>query len=494
MGATLAALPETARAADPMLPELIAVRDLDAVRAEAMPRLVALLAGDPALRPALVSPSRVVAGRAALDVPGYTAWWLRRHVVAGSGPVLDPDADPALRPLFPPAPGWLAAADPAVRRALGAIAEIADLDAAGVGELLERMGEERVALSAATAVRLWRRLAGLAEAGVDAEPPLRVRVLDGAGTRVVDAAAAVVVESPMYLQRSDLGGTVPAPPDLAAALADLLDLPLAGELAGGVVSEPGDGAGQRAPVPPAVREILPQAPPTWCEHDALLVDGCEVEWWVSQPPDSGPESGAGPARPLAAEPVVHASTLQGLARGLAWAAGAWHRRLHVAEALLDPAGAAGLLIDEAFGTTRDLRRRRRVPTPTRPMPTPAAAVHSHQPWPASPRRLREQQRYHQDHRPDAGADHPRGQVVGAHRRRVRPAVGGSQVQAHRRRLSARRSVRAGRRGRPGGSSPDWPPRCWAPAGGSHRTTPPAAGPGRPRSGSASAGPPPRARR
>jgi hypothetical protein len=327
--ACLAALPPAARMSGPIVAELVAVRDLDAVRDEAIPRLVELIAADPASRRALITPARVVAGSIALDVPGYTAWWLRRHV-ARTGPVLDPAADPALRCLFPPAPDWLAANDSAIRRALGAIAAIEDLDVAGVGVLLDRMADPDVPLTAVTAVRLWHRLARLAESGLAVDPPNRVRVLNGSGTQVVDAGAAVVVESPMYLQRRDLGGPVPAPPDLADALADLLDLPLAGEVAAGEVAEPA-GGGRPAPVPAAVRDVLPEAPVTWCEHDALLVDGCEVEWWVSGP-------------------VVHASTVGGLARGLAWAARAWGRRLHVAEALLDPDGAAGLLVDDTFGT------------------------------------------------------------------------------------------------------------------------------------------------
>jgi hypothetical protein len=62
----------------------------------------------------------------------------------------------------------------------------------------------------------------------------------------------------------------------------------------------------------------------------VLVDGAEVEWWVDE------------------DGLVHASTLDGLARGLAWAAGAWERRSALAEVLLDPAALPGVLLDEAF--------------------------------------------------------------------------------------------------------------------------------------------------
>jgi hypothetical protein len=142
----------------------------------------------------------------------------------------------------------------------------------------------------------------------------------------------VVVDGPAWLQRNDLGGAVIAPdPRSAPALADLLDVALAGELALGKVEE----TGQLVAVPPAVRTLLPRCPETWCEHEDLLVDGTDVDWWVE---------GRGAAA------VVHANTFEGLARGLAWAAGAWHRRLAVLEVLTDPDALLGAVVDEAFSS------------------------------------------------------------------------------------------------------------------------------------------------
>jgi hypothetical protein len=69
--------------------------------------------------------------------------------------------------------------------------------------------------------------------------------------------------------------------------------------------------------------VLPNAPTTWMEHEDLIVDGVPVEWRV-------------------VDTVVHASTLHGLARGLAFAAGEWHRRHLVAELLADPSAVAVL--------------------------------------------------------------------------------------------------------------------------------------------------------
>jgi hypothetical protein len=65
-----------------------------------------------------------------------------------------------------------------------------------------------------------------------------------------------------------------------------------------------------------------------------VVDGVDVDWWVE-----------GHGR----EALVHASTYDGLARGLAWAAGAWRRRGAVADVLADPESLAGAVVDEAFG-------------------------------------------------------------------------------------------------------------------------------------------------
>ena len=65
-------------------------------------------------------------------------------------------------------------------------------------------------------------------------------------------------------------------------------------------------------------------PATWQEHDDLMVDGVDVEWWRA--PDG----------------TVHAATVDGLARGLAAAAGHWEARLLIAAVLLDPDRAAEL--------------------------------------------------------------------------------------------------------------------------------------------------------
>jgi hypothetical protein len=319
-----------------VLAELRAVRDLDAVLDDAWPAVLARLAADPDLRTALLTPARIVVRGPGLhghvDVPPYTAWWLCRALAGG--PWADPDADPALAALLPAAPELLVAMDPPLRRALGAVGSATHLDAAAVEAVLAGMADPDVVMDAATAITLWRELAAIAVQvladGTEVAPPAWVRVLDGAGTRVVRVRDAVVVDGPAWLQRTDLGGAVIAPdPRSAPALADLLDVALADELALGKVEE----TGQLVAVPPGVRTLLPGCPQMWCEHEDLLVDGVDVDWWVE---------GQGPGA------IVHANTFEGLARGLAWAAGVWHRRLAVRVVLADPEALLGAVVDEAF--------------------------------------------------------------------------------------------------------------------------------------------------
>ncbi|MGG7572003.1 hypothetical protein [Streptomyces sirii] len=109
-------------------------------------------------------------------------------------------------------------------------------------------------------------------------------------------------------------------PARAADLAELLQVRRLSEaVAAEVRSE-----GVRHEVPEAVRVLLgPATPESYLEHEELLVgDGpdatAELDWrWT---PDG----------------TLHAATLEGVAAGLAWAAGQWPRRFEVAALLEDP--------------------------------------------------------------------------------------------------------------------------------------------------------------
>ncbi|MEV0148712.1 MULTISPECIES: hypothetical protein [unclassified Nonomuraea] len=299
----------------PVVAEFTAVRDLELVAD--WPAALTLLARPP-LRAAL-HPLRVEG----VEVPSYTAWWLSNH------PVLDgrrprelrlPGADPLLQGLYADAPAGL---DDGALSMLGVRTTLAELLAShgGPEELLDLMADESVEVDRAQLRALWMALAAVDPTRV--APPSHVRAVLRGDIVVAAADDAVVVEAPDLLQLVVERPLVLAPYDLAEALSELLDLPLAGELATGEVTS----EGETRPVPPEVRSLLPTAPATYVEHEKLLVDGVACTWRFF-------------------EGMVHCTGVEGLARGLAWATGQWNDRLAVAALLRDPS-AVPLLLAEA---------------------------------------------------------------------------------------------------------------------------------------------------
>jgi hypothetical protein len=230
-------------------------------------------------------------------------------------------------------PDWLADFDAEVRAALGLVRALGDLDPAGIRAILHLLADPEVDVSAGTMLRLWAQFGELdpAAVAVAGPPPEQVRVLAGPSTRVVDAADAVVVDEPMWRQRTDLGGHIVASGAAAETLADVLDLPMASELAAGSV----DADGEPVAVPAVVHQLVPDVPETWWEHDDLQVDGQEVDWWVDD--DGHP----------------HASTGDGLARALAWASGRWDQRHTLAAVLAEPDQATDLVAEAAYDIPAD---------------------------------------------------------------------------------------------------------------------------------------------
>jgi hypothetical protein len=152
------------------------------------------------------------------------------------------------------------------------------------------------------------------------DPPRRIRV---SADRVVTGDDIVILDHPQHLQLAWDPPPLVVPLSTAHALADLLDVPCSSELVTGSVS---GGATER--VPEAVlRQLGAAVPGVWHEHESLSVDGSDVTWWVT-------EAGE-----------VHACTLDGLARALAWAAGRWGDRLLVAALLTDPTVADELMAE-----------------------------------------------------------------------------------------------------------------------------------------------------
>ena len=303
--------------------ELVGIRDLDVVQSHRWPEVLRHIASQPALRRALVEPVRVSGPEGSRSVPSPTAWWLRREL--GTVGQLDPAGGAGLGDLLDPAPQWVADLDDDVRRALGLVADLGSADLSLAAVVLERLLDPRRAVDAATCLRAWALLGGCA---VDLDAPVTesTRVLDGAGSRVVALSDAVVADDPRWLQRTDLGGLVVVTASLAPALADLLDVALASEVAEGIVR----ADGVVAEVPTEAKALLPQGSGHWCEHDRLLVDGIEVQWWV----DAG---------------GVHAATTDGLARGLAFAAGRWPARHALARLLVEPGDVVRLAVEDAAG-------------------------------------------------------------------------------------------------------------------------------------------------
>ncbi|KQR12057.1 ATP-binding protein [Cellulomonas sp. Leaf334] len=297
--------------------EAVAVADLDAVDPEAWPRVLGRIAGEPALRRALVDPVR---GESSAAAPSYTSWWLRERSELGLGrPFAVGDR---LGALLPAAPEAVAHLDAAVQRALGGVAALEELDGAGWTQLLDAWGPVGVSVDLGLAVAVWRSMA-------PDEPPERLPAVVGPGrVAVVHAEDAAVADHPMWYQRTDVAALVPG----TEATAALLDLPFAGDLADGDVS----AGGEVGDVPAGVRALLPDAPGTWVQHDDLTVDGAPVDWWVE-------------------DSVVHAVHLAGLAAGLAQAAGRWDLRYAVEVLLTDPDRAGEIALDVVEGGRPDGR-------------------------------------------------------------------------------------------------------------------------------------------
>ncbi|MCG5219902.1 sacsin N-terminal ATP-binding-like domain-containing protein [Streptosporangium sp. KLBMP 9127] len=321
LDAVLDLLPDTG--VPPVAPEFSAIRDLEYVAD--WPAALALLTRPP-LRAAL-NPLRVLAAGEVIEVPSYTAWWLSTHpVLAGSLPTALrlPGGDPLLIGLYGDAPGGL---DEAALAMIGVRTTLTALLAGhgGPEELLDLLADSSIEVDRAQLRALWTALAGVDPAR--AAPPRAVRaVLDGeivVADADSSAAGPVVVEAPDLLSLVAARPLVLAPFDLAEALSELLDLPLAAEAVTGEVTS----TGVTRDVPPAVRSLLPGAPATYVEHETLLVDDVPAAWRFF-------------------DGVVHASGVEGLARGLAWASGQWSDRLAVSALLRDPS-AVPLLLAEA---------------------------------------------------------------------------------------------------------------------------------------------------
>ncbi|MFD5426998.1 sacsin N-terminal ATP-binding-like domain-containing protein [Streptomyces sp. NPDC127084] len=313
----------------PVATELVAVRDLDLVDDDRWPQALALLA-QPPLRDALTQPVRVLLPDGTTEtIRPYTAWWLRDHpVLDGRRPagLRASGGDPLLAGLYDSADAT-GFEDEQVLHALGVRTSVAALldEPGGAAELLGRLADPDRPVSPAQLHALYTALADLDPEQVTLPDELRA-VVDGE-VRVVDASDALVADAPDLLPLTAGRPLLPVAPDRAADLAELFQV---GRLSEAVDAEV-TTIGEEHAVPPSVHALLgPATPRSYVEHEELLAGGIELDW--RRTPDG----------------VIHAATLEGVAAGLAWAAGQWPRRFEVAALLEDPSRTEELARDRWF--------------------------------------------------------------------------------------------------------------------------------------------------
>jgi hypothetical protein len=313
----------------PVATELVAVRDLDLVDEDKWPEALALLARPP-LRDAITQQVRVLLPDGTPEVVRpYTAWWLRGNpVLDGRRPagLLAAGGDPLLRGLYDEADAT-GFDDEQVLRALGVRTSVAALleEPGGAAELLDRLADPDRPVTGSQLHALYSALADLDPEQVTLPDELRA-VTDGR-VEVVDAADAVVVDSPDLLPFTQGVPLLPVRPSRAAELAELFQVRRLSESVTGSV----DSEGTEHDVPEPVRLLLgARTPSTYVEHDELVVDGVEIDWRLTN------------------DGTLHASTLEGVAAGLAWAAGQWPRRFEVAALMEDPTRTEELARDRWF--------------------------------------------------------------------------------------------------------------------------------------------------
>jgi hypothetical protein len=258
-----------------------------------------------------------------VPVPGYLRWWLSTSpVLHGRRPdrLRHPESV-ELQGLYEPA-----AATPDLLALLRPPATLADVlgDPDGAIDLLDRLGDPARSVRPDVLRTVYARLAEALD-GIDVDPPERVRV---APDRVV--ADAVVLDAP-YLQPLVRTPVVPAG-GAPGAVADLLDLPLAGEVVGG--RAPAGGVRHRwADLPgaglAAARLGVEALTGGVVVHERLVVGGRVVTWWPGDDADHVDGS------PYA------------LGRALAWRARAWSLRQALAEAFAHPDRALDLAAEDA---------------------------------------------------------------------------------------------------------------------------------------------------
>ncbi|MEO8105823.1 MAG: molecular chaperone Hsp90 [Actinomycetes bacterium] len=306
-----AAVADVAGTEDPgdlFAPEVVIVRGVELLDGASIVDFAELLTA-PAVTRALISPTVILTGdgRRVLT-PSPAAWWLSETpILDGRCPAeVRITGDDRLEPFF----AVTAIPSGVDEDLLVAIGVHTTLErwvstSGGADDLLDALADESIAVPPSLLVELMAAIAEVVEARLP-DPPQRVRVIRNGTTEVVDAEDAIVAIAPHHsvvLQASYLPGT--------ERLAEILDLAPSDDEACGASALAGTGVERPVPVVAGALAL----PATYREHDELVVDGVSVDWWVT---DGG---------------EVHTATLDGLARGLAWASGRWGARFELADAL-----------------------------------------------------------------------------------------------------------------------------------------------------------------
>lgn len=282
---------------------LEAIRDLDLIADDAWPAAIRLLNSDP-------DTWRVMRG-------GYTAWWIAHHALLADEPPAHwrlPDATD-LAGLYDVAPTDL---DPELQRLMGVRAELAVESTEDAEDLLDRLADPGRTVGRGTTLRAYTALAEAVRDEVvdpaDLDPPPAVRTTDG---EVTDNG--VVLDVPWLAPLTDAYVAVDV--ELAEALAQLLDVPVASEVTPARPDSVGEPVAWRdlgAVVDACDLAGIPVPPGGVILHEQLTVAGRAVPWWV----DDG---------------VVHtADETNGMARALAWSTDRWADRHLLAALIEDP--------------------------------------------------------------------------------------------------------------------------------------------------------------
>ncbi len=257
--------------------ELVAVRDLDLVDEAEWPEALRLLLDDQTTRALLA------------DRDGYTAWWLRQHAQIDGIPlglIRHPD-DAQFAGLLPQLPGF-PALDLTVLRGVLAAPEV--MTPVLAEELLDALADPARMPVPESISQTYRLLAEAFEADrldlEDLAVPEHVRALSGA---VIEAADALVLDRPWFGPALPADRLVVGDIASAAALSDLLNLPLASEaVTAEVVSEgrPTTWAADPLGVLLRLQFDLPAPMGELVIHDDLRVqlsgaveDTVAVTWW-----------------------------------------------------------------------------------------------------------------------------------------------------------------------------------------------------------------------